>query len=73
MTQFTRRELVDPNQKMRPPFDEMRERFFGEAAHCHGIDGVGREAVAVERRRAEKITRQREADHLTPAVRQQLV
>ena len=71
--EFAGRELVDPDQKMRPLLDEMRERFPGEAAHRHGINRIRRIAVAIGRRRAEKIARQRKADHLTPPVRQQLV
>jgi hypothetical protein len=58
---------------MRPQFNEMRERLSGEAAHRYGVDGVRREAVVIGRRRAEKVTRQRETDHLTPPIRQQLV
>ena len=54
-------------------FDEMRECLPGEAAHRHGIDRIRRKAVAIGRRRAEKISRQRKADHLPPPVRQQLV
>src|SRR5205823_5757801 len=71
--QFLRRERVDPNQEMRPLFNEMREYLSGEAAYRHGVDGVRREAVAIGRRGAEKVTRQRETDHLTSPIRQQLV
>ena len=67
------RNLVDSNQKVRPLFNELRERFPGETAHRHGINRIRRIAVAIGRGRAEKIARQRKADDLTASVRQQFV
>ena len=58
---------------MRSLPDEMRKGVRREAAHRNSFDRIRREAVTIRRHRAEKISRQRKADHLPPPIWQQLI